>query len=169
MAIRSRLLAAAAFSTICLAGVGTYAQWASAGLPDTFSALAGRWSGQGTVKPASGPAESFRCVVTYIPQGSSTRLRQNLRCKSDSYTLDAATHLEMRGEKVVGRWQDNVYTGLNGTVTGTVKDGGFDVVLSGRFFTAKMTVVGSGCRQSVTVTPVRADYIREVSASLRKC
>jgi hypothetical protein len=83
--------------------------------------------------------------------------------------LDAATHLELRGGKVVGRWQDNIYTGLNGTVSGTVKDGGFDIVLSGKFFTAKMTVVGSGCQQSVRVTPARADYIREVSASLRKC
>lgn len=169
MATRSRLLAAAAFSAICLGGLSAASQWASAGLPDTFSSLAGRWSGSGTVKPASGPAESFDCVVTYIPQGSTTRLQQNLRCKSDNYKLDAATHLELRGDSVVGRWQDNIYTGLNGTVSGTVKDGGFDVVLSGQFFTAKMTVVGSRCRQSVTVTPVRADYIRQVSASLRKC
>ncbi len=121
------------------------------------------------MKPATGPAERFNCVVTYIPQGSSTRLRQNLRCNSANYKLDAATHLELRGGKVVGRWQDNIYTGLNGTVSGTVKDGGFDIVLSGKFFTAKMTVVGSGCQQSVRVTPARADYIREVSASLRKC
>ncbi len=169
MAIRSRLLAAAAFSSISLAGVAAYAQWASASLPNTFTTLAGRWSGHGTVKPASGPAESFKCVVTYIPQGSSAQLKQNLRCKSANYKLDAATHLELRGEKVVGRWQDNIYVGLNGTVAGVVKDGGFDVVLSGQFFTAKMTVVGSGCKQSVTVTPVRADYIREVSASLTKC
>jgi len=169
MATRSRLLTAAAISALCLGGLGADPQGASASLPDSFSSLAGRWSGNGTVKPATGPAERFNCVVTYIPQGSSTRLRQNLRCKSDNYKLDAATHLELRGDKVVGRWQDNIYTGLNGTVSGTVKDGGFDVVLSGRFFTAKMTVVGSGCRQSVTVTPARADYIRQVSASLRKC
>lgn len=169
MAIRSRCLVAAAFSAVCLGGLGASSHLASASLPDTFSSLAGRWSGHGTVRPASGPAESFKCVVTYVPQGSSKRLRQNLRCKSTNYTLDAATHLELRGELVVGRWQDNVYTGLNGTVRGTVKDGGFDVMLNGRFFTAKMTVVGSGCRQSVTVTPVRADYIREVSATLRRC
>ena len=167
MATRSRLLAALA--TICFGGLVTSPQGASAKLTDTFSGLAGRWSGQGTVKPATGPAERFNCVVTYIPQGSSTRLRQNLRCNSANYRLDAATHLELRGGKVVGRWQDNIYTGLNGTVSGTVKDGGFDIVLSGKFFTAKMTVVGSGCQQSVRVTPARADYIREVSASLRKC
>lgn len=169
MLIRSRLLATAIFLAVTIGAVGVYSQWASARLPDTFAGLAGRWSGHGTVKPASGPAESFKCVVTYIPEGSSTRLRQNLRCKSDNYRLDAATHLQLDGAQVTGRWQDNIYTGLNGTVSGTVKDGGFDVVLSGRFFTAQMTVVGSRCEQSVTVKPNRADYIREVSASLKKC
>lgn len=169
MLTRSRLLATATFFAVSLGALGAYSQWASARLPDTFAGLAGRWSGQGTVKPASGPAESFKCVVTYIPQGDTSRLKQNLRCKSTNYALDAATHLELRGEQVTGRWQDNIYTGLNGTVRGIVKDGGFDVVLSGAFFTAQMTVVGSRCEQSVTVKPNRADYIREVSASLKKC
>lgn len=169
MQIRSRVLAASTFTVVALGAAGAYSQWASARLPDTFAGLAGRWSGHGTVKPASGPAESFKCVVTYIPDGSSSRLRQNLRCKSDSYRLDAATHLELNGAQVTGRWQDNIYTGLNGTVEGTVKDGGFDVILSGRFFTAQMVVVGSRCEQSVMVKPNRADYIREVSASLKKC
>ncbi len=49
------------------------------------------------------------------------------------------------------------------------KNGGSRCMLSGRFFTAQMTVVGSRCEQSVTVKPNRADYIREVSASLKKC
>nr|PZN84739.1 MAG: hypothetical protein DIU57_07985 [Pseudomonadota bacterium] len=167
MATVSRLLAA--LSAVCFGGLATSTYGASNSLSDTFSSLAGRWSGEGTVKPATGPAERFNCVVTYIPQGNSTRLRQNLRCKSANYQLDAATHLELRGERVVGRWQDNIYTGLNGTVSGVVKDGGFDIVLSGQFFTAKMTIVGSGCQQVVRVAPARADYIREVSASLRKC
>src|SRR5690606_14399686 len=98
MASRSRLFTAAAVFAICLGGLGANTHRASASLPDTFSSLAGRWSGKGTVNPASGPAERFNCVVTYIPQGSSrTRLRQNLRCKSENYRLDAATHLELRG------------------------------------------------------------------------
>jgi|CeladaMinimDraft_18_1061708.scaffolds.fasta_scaffold00013_157 hypothetical protein len=104
MATVSRLLAA--LSAVCFGGLATSTYGASNSLSDTFSSLAGRWSGEGTVKPATGPAERFNCVVTYIPQGNSTRLRQNLRCKSANYQLDAATHLELRGERVVGRWQD---------------------------------------------------------------
>ncbi len=168
MQIRSRILSAAA----CAAGlsaVGAYSNWATASAPDSFAGLAGRWAGQGTVMPASGPAENFKCVVTYLPDGDSTRLRQNLRCKSDNYRLDASTHLQVDGAQVTGRWQDNIYTGLNGTVSGTLTDGGFDIFLEGKFFQAKMAVAGSRCEQSVTVVPERADYIREVQASLRKC
>jgi hypothetical protein len=167
MATCSRSLAAA-LAAASLMGLSATC-WATSNLPNTFSGLAGRWSGHGIVKPGSGPAESFKCVVTYIPQGSPTRLQQNLRCSSANYKLDARTHLELRGDRVVGRWQDNIYTGLNGTVSGVVKDGGFDVVLTGQFFQARMIIAGSRCEQLVKVTPARADYIREVSASLKKC
>ena len=170
MVIRSRFLAAAAFIAVSAGGMAGYAHWASAKLPDTFSSLAGRWAGQGIVRPASGPAENFRCVVTYIPQGSSARMQQNLRCQSTNYRLDAATQLELRGERVVGRWQENSFAGLTGTVHGVAKDGGFDVVLNGQFFQARMVIAtASKCEQSVRVVPARADYIREMSASLKKC
>jgi hypothetical protein len=143
------------------------ADWAAAKFVDPMGELAGRWAGIGMVKPAGGPTESFKCVITYIPDGGS-RLKQNLRCKSESYRLDAATHLEFNGNRVTGQWQDNIYL-LNGTVSGTLTDTGFDVVLSGQFFQAQMTVAGTRCEQSVKVTPNRADYIKEVSASLKKC
>jgi hypothetical protein len=168
MLVGSRFLAFAS-GFVVVSGLGIYAGWADARTPEAFASLAGRWAGQGIVTPASGRAENFKCVVTYIPDGDSTRLRQNLRCKSENYRLDAATHLQLDGAQVTGHWQDNIYTGLNGTVSGILTDGGFDVTLRGRFFQAKMTVEGSRCEQSVTVKPERADYIREVSASLKKC
>lgn len=136
---------------------------------DPMSELPGRWAGHGTVLPAAGPVEQFRCVVTYIPdRDGNSKMRQNLRCKSDNYQLDAATYLRIDGERVTGQWQDNIYS-LNGTVSGRLTEGGFEVMLEGRFFQARMVVAGSRCEQSVKVTPARADYIREVSASLRKC
>jgi hypothetical protein len=160
--LRTAIWALAATATLTLT-----ANWAAAKLVDPMGELAGRWAGQGTVKPTGGATENFKCVVTYIPDGSS-RLKQNLRCKSDSYRLDAATHLEFDGNRITGKWQDNIYS-LTGTVNGVLTDNGFEIVLSGQFFTAQMTVAGSRCEQSVRVTPVRADYIREVSASLKKC
>ncbi len=167
MSQRTRLTPAAA----CVAGltaIGAYGTWVTASAPDKFAGLAGRWAGQGTVIPASGLEESFKCVVTYLPDGDNSRLRQNLRCKSENYRLDASTHLQLDGASVTGRWQDNINTGLNGTVSGSLTENGFDILLSGRFFQAKMAVAGSRCEQEVRVVPDRADYIRAVSASLKK-
>jgi hypothetical protein len=54
-------------------------------------------------------------------------------------------------------------------VRGFVTEDGFEVVLGGRFFTAKMAVAGTNCEQLVTVLPHRSVYFRELSAELRKC
>ncbi len=46
---------------------------------------------------------------------------------------------------------------------------GFEVMLGGDYFRAKMAVAGSACAQKVTVSPQQSSYFRELSAALRKC
>jgi hypothetical protein len=130
--------------------------------------LAGRWAGDGTVIPASGPTETFKCVITYFPSSDGARIRQNLRCKGVSFSFDAATHLKIAGAEVTGQWNDNIYS-LSGTVTGTLTDSGFDILLSGRYFEARMRVVSTNCEQSVTVVPERKNEMKELAAVLKKC
>ena len=140
----------------------------SANEGDTVGNLQGRWAGEGTMVPAAGPNENFRCVVTYLLSDDASRVRQNLRCQGANYKFDAGTRLQIEDGKVTGVWSDNVYA-LNGTVTGVVTPKGFDIQLRGQFFQAKMTVVSSDCQQSVKVVPDRADYMRELAAVLKKC
>lgn len=130
--------------------------------------LAGRWAGQGVLTPPSGPTERFKCVITYFPNDSGSQVRQNLRCRGESYKFDAATHLDIDNGRVTGRWLDNIYS-LSGTVNGTMTDSGFDIVLLGRYFTAKMTVVSSGCEQSILVVPEQKTEMKELAAVLKKC
>jgi hypothetical protein len=130
--------------------------------------LAGRWAGVGTMIPASGPSETFRCVVTYFPTENGSRLRQNLRCKSASYQFDGSAQLQIDAGKVTGHWQDKVNS-LNGTVTGNITADGFHILLSGDLFDAKMTVVNSPCRQSVTIVPEEGTPLKKLSAVLKKC
>ena len=130
--------------------------------------LAGRWAGEATLVPASGQRETFKCIITYFPSDDGSRVRQNLRCKNANYRFDAATHLQISGRQVTGRWEDNVNS-LNGTVLGTMTHDGFDILLSGKFFDAKMTVVSTACEQSVTIIPDKAHLMRELAAVLRKC
>jgi hypothetical protein len=161
------LLAASIFASAAAslmgAGVGSVA---SAGEP--IRNLAGRWAGDGTVIPASGPSETFKCVITYFQSEDGARIRQNLRCKGINYSFDAATHLQIAGARVTGQWNDNIYS-MSGTVTGMLTDSGFDILLSGRYFEARMRVVSSNCEQSVTVVPERKDEMKELAAVLKKC
>lgn len=156
-----------AFSA-CLIAVGMAPGPSRADDGNSIVKLAGRWAGEGTMVPASGPNESFRCVITYFPSDDGSRVKQNLRCNGPNNKFDAATHLQIEGAQVTGRWTDNVYS-LTGSVTGLVTKDGFDIQLTGQFFDAKMTVVSTPCQQSVTVKPDRADYMRELAAVLRKC
>lgn len=135
---------------------------------DQISRLAGRWAGNGSMVPLSGPSRDFKCVVTYRAAGDGSRLNQKLRCKGNDYNLEAATVLHISGTEVTGRWEDPVNS-IGGDVRGVITAGGFDVHLGGQFFQAKMEVNGSGCEQQVKLTPVRADYIKEMSANLKKC
>ena len=160
-------IGAACTGAVMLLGAGA----SVGGLPanDAVSRLSGRWAGQGMVTLARGPAESFKCVVTYFPTPDAQRVQQNLRCSNESYKLDAATDLAFAGSKVTGRWQDKIHN-LDGDVTGNLTADGFNILLAGRFFQATMDVTGDACAQSVKVAPMRgADNIREISAALRKC
>ena len=142
-----------------------------AGLPgaDTVSRLSGRWAGLGTVTLSRGPAESFKCVVTYLPAGEVNPVQQNLRCSNENYKLDAATHLQFDGAHVSGRWEDKIHN-LDGTVSGALTADGFNILLAGRFFQATMDVTGDACALSVKVAPTKgAENIREIAAALRKC
>ena len=105
-------VAACALSLLVMGQPSLYAQETGALLH-----LAGRWSGQGTVTPASGPSESFRCIITYLMGDGSAQVRQNLRCHGESYQFDAATRLQISGVQVTGVWTDNIYA-LTATVSG---------------------------------------------------
>jgi hypothetical protein len=135
---------------------------------DPMARLAGRWTGDAVMTSISGEPESFKCVVTYLPTSDGTGMKQNLRCKGDSIRLEAATLLQIEGKKVTGRWEDKINS-LAGIVRGDVTPDGFDVMLGGAFFQARMAVAGSECAQKVTVSPQESSYFLELSAALRKC
>jgi hypothetical protein len=160
------LSSAVALSAVALGATLTYAKDAGG---DAMMLLSGRWAGQGKMVPVTGEPETFKCVVTYIPvkDGTAT-VRQNLRCQSENYRLDTAALLTVDGKNVTGSWVDNVHA-LDGDVQGSMTKDGFNVMLTSKFFQARMAVASNGCDQQVRVEPARADVVREVSAQLKKC
>ena len=135
---------------------------------DPVARLAGRWTGDAIMTSMSGSPETFKCIVTYLPTQNGSGMKQHLRCKGASINLEAATLLEIDGTKVSGRWEDKINS-LGGIVRGDVTATGFEVLLGGQFFQAKMAVAGSECAQQVTVSPQRSSYFRDLTADLRKC
>ncbi len=139
-----------------------------AGQSEQIARLSGRWAGNASVVPPSGPSRNFNCVVVYRAAGDGSQLRQVLRCKNQDFKLEAATLLNISGTQVTGSWEDPV-NAIGGDVKGVVTPAGFDVDLGGKYFQAKLQVSGSDCEQQVKLTPVKAEYIKELSANLRKC
>lgn len=163
------LLAVAAMAMAGFTATENRAAGAAVGAVDPLSHLAGRWVGNAVMTHGSGPASSFKCVVTYLPRKDGPGMRQNLRCNDgNSFRLHAATDLMVSGKEVQGRWKDKINE-IDGDVVGKVTESGFEVVLRSQFFAAHMAVSGEGCDQQVKVLPVSSGMFRELSAELRKC
>ncbi len=164
------------FAVCTLAGMAAFAGFAARSatgatpetvMHDTVGWLMGRWAGNGNLIPASGAPEPYKCVVTYR-RADDGHIQQNLRCTGADSKFDASTRLKFDGARVSGQWQENIHS-LSGDVSGAVTASGFEISLTGQFFSAAMRVAGSECQQDVTLIPVKADQIRQMSASLRKC
>ena len=166
--MNGRLLAtnfASAFALLASCAIGGIALAQNA---DPIMSLAGRWAGTATLVPASGPSEPYTCVATYFPTDNGARVTQNLRCKSANYQFDGTTQLQIAAGKITGRWQDKI-NNLDGKVNGTVKPDGFDILLSGNFFDAKMTVANAPCQQSITLVLEEGLPVKRITALLKKC
>ena len=155
-------------SVLGLAALPGGAAFSETTAPSPVLALAGRWSGLGTMTLASGTAESFKCVMTYVPNSDGTEVKQNLRCKGEQSKIDAAAQLLIDNGKVTGKWQDNVYA-LDGTVSGTLNAKGFDLKLDGDYFQASMVVTSSPCEQQLKLVPTDTSDMKEMAASLKRC
>jgi uncharacterized protein GlcG (DUF336 family) len=127
--------------------------------------LPGYWTGLGSITMAGGNTEQLKCVVTYRVNGAS--LKQNMRCASAAYTINGVADLDVRGDQVTGKWEEQTYA-ATGDVTGKVVDGGFTLTIKGVNFTAGMTVSGSNCKQQIAITPTGLE-VAKISIGLGKC
>ena len=130
--------------------------------------FAGSWSGDGTIKLASGDSERLRCRVTYAVGKGGNSLRQDLRCASDSYKLDVESEISYNADagRVSGTWAEKNYS-TGGFLSGTVSGGDIRARVDGRSFAAEVAVQTNGNQQSVTIRPEGSD-VREVAVSLRR-
>jgi hypothetical protein len=154
------------FSVAVAAGVAIMAH-GIAGQAAPINDLAGRWSGWGSITMASGATEQVKCVATYFVEGGGAQVKQNLRCASTSYKIDATAKLNNANGHLTGEWEEKTYAAV-GAVAGRFTGNGFNVSITGPSFSAAMAVTTTNCKQSISITPTGFDISR-ISIGLDKC
>jgi hypothetical protein len=132
-----------------------------------FAALAGVWTGAGTISLQNGTKERLRCRVQYVVTQEGTNLQQALACSSDSYKFQVNAYVKIKDGSLSGNWTE-VTKNVTGSISGKADGSGIFVsVHAGSAFSAKMTMVTSGNSQSVNIKPNGND-ITDVSVKVSR-
>ena len=129
---------------------------ALAALPSTveaaagpFGALAGSWSGGGTITMSSGAKERIRCRARYDVAGSGSNLGLTLRCASDSYNFELQSNASYSNGAVSGTWSETT-RGVGGSIEGSGNAGQIKVRVSG-IISAMLAVSTVANQQSISI------------------
>jgi len=153
--------AGALLVALSLAGTASYAA------VSPFRAMAGSWSGGGTISMADGQQERLRCRASYDVDDSGVELHLNLRCASESYNFDLASNVEYRGGAVSGEWTE-ASRNASGTLEGRAAGDHIEVAANGQSFSANLSMTTHGNRQTVSIRPEGGGDIRAVSLALAR-
>jgi len=129
-----------------------------------FRAMAGAWSGGGTLSTADGQQERLRCRASYNVSGGGDELRLNLRCASQSYNFDLASNVQYRDGAISGDWSE-ASRNASGTISGRASGDQVEAAANGQNFSANLSLTTRGGRQTVSIRPQGGD-VRAVSLAL---
>ena len=130
-----------------------------------FTAMAGSWSGGGTISLTSGTRERLRCRAQHTA-GHGKSLTLNIRCASDSYKFELSSNVSERRGQISGNWSE-ASNGVSGSISGHMGANRISAVASGTGFTAGIAVTTNGNQQSVSITP-QGVHIAKVQIALSR-
>jgi hypothetical protein len=131
-----------------------------------FAAVAGAWTGGGTIDLTTDIHEKLRCRANYSHGQSNNSLVLAIRCASDNYKFELTSNVVERGGQISGQWKETAYA-VSGSISGRVTGGRITAMAKGDSFNAAITVNTSGNRQSVTITP-QSTYITSVQIAMSR-
>ena len=117
-----------------------------------FLAMAGTWSGGGTLTMSSGTQVRLRCRASYGVAGRGENLTLNLRCASDSYNLDLVGDVAYRDGTISGSWREASHNAA-GTISGHASGDRIVAEADGNNFAVSLSLTTHGNRQSVAIRP----------------
>jgi hypothetical protein len=132
-----------------------------------FRAMAGSWSGGGTLSMANGESERIRCRANYNPGGGGDELRLSLRCASASYNFDLTSNVQDRGGAISGQWTE-ASRNASGVLSGRSAGDRIEATARGQNFSANISLTTRGNRQTVSIRPEGQSDVRAVSLALER-
>ena len=133
-----------------------------------FERVAGQWTGSGTIDLSNGTHEPLKCRASYDLLAEQRRLQLNIRCASDSYNFDLFGSAVLAGRAVSGTWSESTRS-VAGTISGTAEGDRVQVHAESPGFSANLSLVTHGDRQSVSIrTPDPSAGIKGATISLRR-
>ncbi len=132
-----------------------------------FAGIVGSWAGGGVVALASGANERLRCRAAYKMGGDGHTLQLSIRCVSDSYNFHLTGSVIDPDGTISGTLNESGHN-LAGTLSGGANGRTIQAVASGGSFSAGITLVTHGNRQSVTIKPSAGTDVTTVSVTLAK-
>ncbi|RTL67566.1 MAG: hypothetical protein EKK41_16705 [Hyphomicrobiales bacterium] len=132
-----------------------------------IEAMAGYWSGTGSVSLTSGKTERVKCAVTYKVSDGGAQIKQNMRCASQDYTINSSADLRVHGNNVTGSWEEKTYS-ATGQVSGKYTGTAFNLSIKGGNFSAALNLNTSECKQQISITPQGLE-VNRITIGLAKC
>lgn len=130
-----------------------------------FAALAGNWTGGGSIELTGDIKESLRCRATYT-LAQSNGLSLSIRCASDNYKFELSSNVAERGGSIAGRWREATYD-VSGAITGRINGNRITAQAKGDNFNAALALTTTGTHQTVTITP-EATYVISVKIAMNR-
>jgi hypothetical protein len=118
-----------------------------------FTRFGGSWTGGGLIVLANGTKERIRCRAGFTPADifNVISLRLELRCAGDAYNFELQSDLNYDAGSITGTWTE-LSRGVNGRVTGTIRDHQINAVAESPTFTATLDLINLGDKQQVRIT-----------------
>lgn len=127
-----------------------------------FSALAGTWSGGGSLRLANGKREKLTCRAYYTNKTSSA-LGIAIRCASPSNKIHMRGTLHQGGSSVTGTWEERTFN-AGGSVSGTATSSALRLSIRGSV-AGSLSISINGNRATVNLSTNKAGG---VSLSFRR-
>jgi hypothetical protein len=133
-----------------------------------FDRLAGQWSGSGTIDLSNGSREPIKCRAAYDVLGDQKKLQLNIRCASDSYNFDLQASANYSAGAISGIWSESTHN-VGGTISGKADGDRFQVLARSQSFSATLTLITHGGRQSVLIRSQNAQAnVKGASINLKR-